>query len=64
MKHENGDGMKGIFAACALLAALAGAGMAAADVVPLVDWEFSRNGSDWQRVSVPHDWAIRGPFDK
>ena len=22
------------------------------------------NGGNWQRVSVPHDWAIRGPFDK
>ena len=20
--------------------------------------------SDWQRVTVPHDWAIYGPFDK
>ena len=64
MKHENGDGMRIVFAACALLAALTGVGTAAADVVPLVDWDFSRNGSDWQRVSVPHDWAIRGPFDK
>ena len=22
------------------------------------------NDGNWQRVSVPHDWAIRGPFDK
>jgi len=27
-------------------------------------WEFSRDGSEWQSVSVPHDWAINGPFDK
>ena len=36
----------------------------AADIVRLVDWEFSRNGTDWQKVSVPHDWAIAGPFDR
>ena len=35
----------------------------------LKDWEF-RKGHDieategWEKVSVPHDWAIHGPFDK
>ena len=35
----------------------------------LKDWEF-RKGHDieategWERVSIPHDWAIYGPFDK
>ena len=39
------------------------------------DWKFSREKADgafqtsfndqsWQTVSVPHDWAIYGPFDK
>lgn len=28
------------------------------------DWLFSRNQTEWQNVSVPHDWAIAGPFDK
>lgn len=39
------------------------------------NWKFTRNKSDdalkadfndkdWQTVSVPHDWAIYGPFDK
>ena len=39
------------------------------------DWKFFRgkkenafqkniNESDWQTVSIPHDWAIFGPFDK
>ena len=39
------------------------------------DWKFSRikndaafdkdfNDKDWQTVTVPHDWAIYGPFDK
>ena len=27
-------------------------------------WQFSRDGQSWQEVSVPHDWAICGPFDK
>ena len=26
-------------------------------------WQFSRDGSPWRKVSVPHDWAIEGPFD-
>ncbi len=29
------------------------------------DWQFQRDGdAQWQTVSVPHDWAIAGPFDK
>lgn len=27
-------------------------------------WQFSRDRSAWQAVTVPHDWAISGPFDK
>ena len=27
-------------------------------------WLFSRDKRQWQTVSVPHDWAISGPFDK
>ena len=31
-------------------------------------WEFCRgevtNNSQWENVTVPHDWAIYGPFDK
>lgn len=27
-------------------------------------WQFSRDSINWQAVSVPHDWAISGPFDK
>ena len=27
-------------------------------------WQFSRDSLHWQSVSVPHDWAISGPFDK
>ena len=28
------------------------------------DWEFSRDSVEWSTVSVPHDWAIYGPFDR
>ena len=28
------------------------------------DWQFSQDKKNWQSVSVPHDWAIAGPFDK
>lgn len=27
-------------------------------------WQFSRDQQHWQSVTVPHDWAIDGPFDK
>ena len=27
-------------------------------------WQFSRDNMNWQEVTVPHDWAIGGPFDK
>lgn len=30
----------------------------------LKTWQFSRDSVSWQTVSVPHDWAIGGPFDK
>ena len=27
-------------------------------------WQFSRDNINWESVTVPHDWAISGPFDK
>ena len=27
-------------------------------------WSFSHDKQTWEQVSVPHDWAIAGPFDK
>ena len=27
-------------------------------------WQFSKDGKQWQAVTIPHDWAISGPFDK
>ena len=28
------------------------------------NWQFSHDKQSWQTVTVPHDWAISGPFDK
>ena len=28
------------------------------------NWLFSHDKKEWQSVSVPHDWAIAGPFNK
>ena len=30
----------------------------------LRQWQFSHDGTLWENVIVPHDWAISGPFDK
>lgn len=27
-------------------------------------WQFSHDSIHWQAVTVPHDWAVKGPFDK
>ena len=32
--------------------------------VNLKNWQFSRDSIAWNNVSIPHDWAINGPFDK
>ena len=48
---------------CALLATLTAT--AQRQELTLSDnWQFSRDGQSWETVSVPHDWAISGPFDK
>ena len=28
------------------------------------NWQFSHDKQLWQTVTIPHDWAISGPFDK
>lgn len=30
----------------------------------LKQWDFSRDGGKWESVTIPHDWAIYGPFDR
>ena len=33
-------------------------------VKQLTDWNFQRDSYPEEKVSVPHDWAIKGPFDR
>ena len=33
-------------------------------VLSLNNWDFSKDKAQWEKVSIPHDWAISGPFDK
>lgn len=49
------------------------AALTAATVLPICaerseqllrSWEFSKDSTAWQNVTVPHDWAIYGPFDR
>ena len=48
-----------------LAAVVAAVAAEAAQVIKLSDGgEFRRAGGVWERVTVPHDWAIAGPFDK
>ena len=28
------------------------------------DWQFSNDSTSWKSVTIPHDWAIYGPFDR
>ncbi len=34
------------------------------EMIPLSQWLFSQDGATWEEVTIPHDWAIAGPFDK
>ena len=58
------DGMRAgtMFAALSLAVAVTAAGR---QELTLRDgWLFSRDSVEWTSVTVPHDWAISGPFDK
>ena len=48
----------------ALLATLTAAGQVRQEIMLSNDWQFSHDQKTWESVSVPHDWAISGPFDK
>ena len=49
---------------CALLAVASIAMAQTRREINLKTWDFSRDRQAWETVSVPHDWAIAGPFDK
>ena len=48
----------------AVLSALAGHAQQRQEINLGDGWQFSKDRQTWQQVSVPHDWAISGPFDK
>lgn len=50
----------------AALCALAATGAFAAPRtdIRLRNWEFSQDSTSWKKVTIPHDWAIYGPFDR
>jgi beta-galactosidase len=48
----------------ALCSALAGHAQQRQETTLTDNWQFSHDKQSWQAVSVPHDWAISGPFDK
>jgi len=47
-----------------LILALSSAAQRREKLVLSEGWQFSHDGIEWQSVTVPHDWAITGPFDK
>ena len=50
-----------------LLTAIVGMAAMAQDKIEMTlneGWQFSRDNATWENVTVPHDWAISGPFDK
>ena len=55
--------MKRFYLATMMLAAFISS-QARTEVMLSDNWQFSRDGVKWETVSVPHDWAISGPFDK
>lgn len=57
--------MKKILIASALAAALISPATASGRSSTLVrNWEFSKDSTRWENVTIPHDWAIYGPFSR
>jgi len=56
--------MKQLLTALLLLAVTTAGSQTRQEINLGSDWQFSRDKQAWQTVSVPHDWAISGPFDK
>ena len=49
---------------CALSLAASLTASAQRSTMNLKQWQFSRDSINYKAVTVPHDWAINGPFDK
>ena len=53
-----------LFATIIALAGVFTASAQAHQETNISKWQFSHTGAEWKAVTVPHDWAISGPFDK
>lgn len=53
-----------LFATIIVLAGVFTASAQAHQETNISKWQFSQTGAEWKVVTVPHDWAISGPFDK
>ncbi len=53
-----------LLTAWALACTMAATAQTRQEILLQDDWQFSHDKQQWQTVSVPHDWAISGPFDK
>ena len=56
--------MKNIWLSLALLLVSSAASGQRKELLLSDGWQFSHDRQSWKTVSVPHDWAISGPFDK
>lgn len=53
-----------LFSTIIALAGVFAASAQAHQEINISKWQFSQTGAEWKAVTVPHDWAISGPFDK
>ncbi len=56
--------MTGVVLALALSTSAVTATAQTRQVIDLKTWQFSRDSVNYEAVTIPHDWAISGPFDK
>ena len=62
MSNKNRHNLTAALAACALTVPSLMWGQRT--VTNIDSWDFSKDQTTWNKVAVPHDWAISGPFDK
>ena len=55
--------MRKIFLAALVVVSLSSMGNPRSST-DLKNWKFSNDSVKWEQVTVPHDWAIYGPFDR
>ena len=56
--------MKKSLAILAGLSLFSGFSYAQRTDILLKNWEFSKDSTKWENVTIPHDWAIYGPFSR